>query len=211
MLTAKDLYQILLQTYSSPPWWSEDPYRVMVEAVLVQNTSFRNVRNTTASLPLSPSWILSLSREELIEKIRPCGAYQRKSATLYSITRWYVQYHWDPKEVRKISTDQLRKELLSFRGIGEETADVILTYAFYRPMPIIDQYTRRFLSRLGMDWKDDDWIRDFFCSTLPQQGKWLGNFHWLILEHSILCCKKTPLCGTCPFTRDALCKRSLIK
>ena len=82
MLTAKDLYQILLQTYSSPPWWSEDPYRVMVEAVLVQNTSFRNVRNTTASLPLSPSWIMSLSREELIEKIRPCGAYQRKSATL---------------------------------------------------------------------------------------------------------------------------------
>ncbi len=209
MLTAYDLYQKLSEYYPSPPWWSEDPYRVMVEAVLVQNTSFRNVRNTTNAFPLSPQWLSALSTDELTARIRPCGAYQRKASTLRALTNWYQQYQYNPQNVRGVSTSILRKELLALHGIGEETADVILTYAFYRPLPIIDHYTRQFLRRLGFSFQSDDQIRRFFNDGLSKEVKIFGNLHWLILEHSISYCKKNPLCGECPFRKEKLCEQLL--
>ncbi len=48
-----------------------------------------------------------------------------------------------------LDTDTLRRELLSVNGIGRETADNILLYAFERPVFVVDAYTRRMFSRLG--------------------------------------------------------------
>lgn len=64
------------------------------------------------------------------------------------------------------ANEALRSELLSTKGIGAETADVILVYALYQPSFVIDAYTRRFLSRLGFDFADDLEIRDFFVTKL---------------------------------------------
>ena len=43
MLTPSEIYRTLLAAYGRPRWWSEDPYRVMFQAVLVQNTAWANV------------------------------------------------------------------------------------------------------------------------------------------------------------------------
>ena len=69
----------------------------------------------------------------------------------FILTAWYHQYHFDPQAVQKEPMPRLRKELLSIRGIGTETADVILVYSFYKASFIIDAYTRRFLFRPGYD------------------------------------------------------------
>lgn len=58
-------------------------------------------------------------------------------------------------------------ELLSIWGIGTETADVILVYAFYQPTFIIDAYTCRILLRLGYEFADDTAIKSFFETGLP--------------------------------------------
>ena len=51
--------------------------------------------------------------------------------------------------VQGLPQEKLRKELLSLRGVGPETADVILVYSSYKPSFIVDAYTRRLLARLG--------------------------------------------------------------
>lgn len=101
------------------------------------------------------------------------------------------------------------QELLSIRGIGAETADVILVYSFYKASFIIDAYTRRFLSRLGYDISDDTTIKHFFETGLPEDAQFYGWYHWLILEHCISVCKKTPKCDICSLKDD--CKRKLSK
>ena len=63
MLTPSEIYQTLLAAYGRPRWWSEDPYRVMFQAVLVQNTAWANVEKTCAALGerIAPEKVARLS------------------------------------------------------------------------------------------------------------------------------------------------------
>jgi endonuclease-3 related protein len=101
--------------------------------------------------------------------------------------------------MRSLPLKQLRAELLALRGVGAETADVILVYAFHLASFIVDAYTRTFLTRLGCEFPDDAEIRRFFEEGLGRDATLYGRFHWLVLEHCIARCKKRPLCRGCPF------------
>lgn len=203
MLTPSEIYQALLAAYGRPRWWSEDPYQVMFQAVLVQNTAWVNVEKTCAALGerIAPEKVARLSSTELEEMIRPCGFRRSKASTIFSLTRWYQGYGFDQAAVRAIPQDRLRGELLALRGVGPETADVILTYAFYKPAFIVDAYTRRLLQRLGYRFPDDGAIRGFFEQGLPRDAEVYGHLHWLILDHGIQHCKKAPRCQGCCFAK----------
>ena len=211
MLNAEEIYKILLTAYGKPRWWSEDPFTVMFQSVLVQNTAWRSVEKTCASIgdKLTPEYIEGLSTEELEQLISPCGFYKAKARTIQALITWYRRYHFDRGEAQSVPMPDLRKELLSIRGIGEETADVILVYAFYQPAFIIDAYTRRFLLRLGGEFQDDTVVRHFFETGLREDAQLYGQYHWLILEHCISVCRKSPRCGQCAFRER--CKYSLSK
>ena len=84
MLSAEGLYGRLLAAYGRPPWWSEDAYTVMFQAVLVQNTAWTNVQRTCAAMggALSPANIAAMGQEELEGHIRPCGFCKGKARTV---------------------------------------------------------------------------------------------------------------------------------
>lgn len=201
MLTARVLYDTLLRQYGEPRWWSENPYQIMIEAVLVQHTTWNTVKKIRETIGenLSPDYIEVLPTESLEKLIRPCGFQKAKAKTIQALTSWYRKYHCDVEAVRKISPEQLRRELLALRGVGAETADVILVYCFRLPFFIVDNYTRLLLKRLGYSFKGDAEIKGFFDRGLDRDAALYGYCHWMILEHCIAKCKKKPLCEGCPF------------
>lgn len=209
MLNANELYHLFLDIYGKPRWWSDDPFTVMFQAVLVQNTSWNSVEKTCSAIQnkLTPEYISNLSVEELEILIRPCGFYKAKARTIQTLVTWFGQYDFNSETIQKTLMLKLRKELLSIRGIGAETADVILVYAFYKPSFIIDSYTRRLLLRLGYNFYNDAAIRQFFETDLPRDAQLYGWYHWLILEHCISFCRKSPKCDICPFREK--CKQLL--
>lgn len=201
MLTGEGVYQKLLAAYGKPRWWSDDPFVVMFQAVLVQNTAWSSVERTCAPLmdSLAPEYIARLTDGRLEELIAPCGFKKAKSRTIRALAEWFMGYDCDREHFSDIGTDTLRRELMAIRGVGEETADVILVYAIYRPRFIVDAYTRRLLERLGYGFASDDAIRRFFEESLPRDAEIYGRLHWLILEHCIAACRKKPNCESCPF------------
>lgn len=200
MISAEGLYRLLLTGYGEPLWWSDDPFTVMVQAILVQNTAWRNVEKATLLIGdmMAPEELDHLDGEELESLIRPCGFQKAKARAIRGIIGWFRSYAYDAAEASRKPTADLRMELLGIRGIGEETADVILVYALHKPSFIIDAYTRRLLGRLGYGFKDDREIRRFFEEGLPRDARLYGYLHWLILDHSIQSCRKTPSCASCP-------------
>jgi len=211
MLSAEEIYKILLTAYGKPRWWSDDPFTVMFQSVLVQNTAWSSVEKTCTPIgdKLTPEYIGNLRTVELEQLISPCGFYKAKARTIQALITWYRCYHFDRRKIQSVPMPDLRKELLSIRGIGNETADVILVYAFYQPTFIIDAYTRRFLLRLGYEFSDDTAIKNFFETGLKKDAQLYGWYHWLILEHCISVCKKSPDCDKCKFKEQ--CKYSLQK
>lgn len=205
MMTAKEIYNALLAAYGEPRWWSDDAFTVMLQSVLVQNTAWSNVEKTCAAISdkderkLTPEYIIGLPISELERMISPCGFFKAKARTIHALAAWFQNYGFDAKKAQAIPMASLRKELLAIKGIGAETADVILVYAFYQPSFIVDAYTRRFLGRLGCGFQNDAEIRNFFETGLEKDARVYGWCHWLILEHCISACKKKPDCGGCKF------------
>jgi len=102
-------------------------------------------------------------------------------------------------QIWTLITDSLREQLLSVHGIGPETADDILLYVYERPVFVIDAYTRRLFSRLGL--LDGELayekLRAAFEQTLPPDVEMFNEYHALIDHHAKQVCRPKPLCGAC--------------
>ena len=208
MLTSKGLYHRLLATYGPSEGWPGNRVTMMATAVMVQNTAWTAVVRAMERFPqeLTAQYLLALPIEELMDYIRPCGFMRRKAETIQTVMAWYGRYDFDAAQVEAVPQERLRQELLALKGIGEETADVILLYAFHKPVFVLDAYTRRLLSRLGGTAQTDAERRVWFTAGVPEADKVYADYHWLLLEHGKRYCKKRPLCEECPL-REACAQK----
>ncbi len=200
MLTSKELFDRLEAAFGPSQGWPGNTVTIMATAVMVQNTAWTAVVRAMARFPqeLTAEYLLALPVEELMDYIRPCGFMKRKAETIRTVMEWYGRYDFDETKVEAVPQERLRQELLALKGIGEETADVILLYAFHKPVFVLDTYTRRMLKRLGGTMQTDAERRAWFLMGIPHTAKMYDDYHWLLLEHGKHYCKKRPLCDECP-------------
>lgn len=92
----------------------------------------------------------------------------------------------------------VQQALLALPGIGAETADAILTYAFRMPSFVLATYTRRFLERLGYGFKTDEERRAFLTEGIEPNAD-MYDYHWALLEHGKARCGKRMKCYECMF------------
>jgi endonuclease-3 related protein len=179
-------------------------FEIMVGAVLTQNTSWNNVgislRILHDRLLLEPEALLKVSEEELARLIRSSGYFRQKSRKLRIAASYFLEKGFHKTGPASVPE---REELLSLWGIGAETADSVLLYAFGVPAVVIDAYTRRILERLGLAPGGDSAIRTFLAESTDGLEKSeaavrLNEFHALFVEHGKRYCKKrNPFCGEC--------------
>ena len=146
------LFYRLLEIYGEQHWWpskSGSRWEIAAGAVLVQNTAWSNVENALANLEsadlMSPGRILAIPDDELRGLIRPAGFFKAKCAYLKAVAACFIDHEEDFLKSDDILAS--RRQLLSVKGVGRETADDILLYAFQKPIFIIDAYTRRAAER----------------------------------------------------------------
>ena len=89
--------------------------------------------------------------------------------------------------------------MLSIHGIGPETADSILLYAAYRPVFVIDAYTKRIIGRLGIASASDSYesFQRLFMDNLQHDEKTFNEYHALFVRHGKEACRKQPMCEGC--------------
>ena len=201
------VYNKLFTAYGSQHWWPGDtPFEIMVGAVLTQNTAWTNVEKAIANLVrhdrLSAAGIIATRKDHLANWLRPSGYFNIKAARLKNFCRWYVEAGGFTA-LSQVDTDTLRDALLSVNGVGPETADDMLLYAFERPVFVIDAYTRRLFSRLGFI-AGDEAYEDIRLAVEDKLGPEVGlynEFHALIVIHAKAVCRVRPRCGDCLLRR----------
>ena len=222
-----ELYKVLLKYYGPQGWWPvvgnknindsdgyhpekynipntpEDRFQIVVGTILTQNTSWNNVRYVIDSLyaeeSLFPERILKLENKELAGKIRSSGYYNQKAIKLKKISEYFIS-----TGMLKTGLPPKREDLLNIWGVGPETADSILLYAFKYPVFVVDAYTKRLLIRLGIiekKYTSYSEIQLLFMDNLndnSENRKVFNEFHALIVKHGKVHCRKTPACKDCP-------------
>ena len=198
------VYHKLKKQYHGKKWWPMQndflprELEVCVGAILTQNTNWKNVEKALDNMRKA-----GLTKAEKIIKaknmektIKPAGFYKQKAKYLKNLCGFIVEYG-----AEKFFKSITREELMKIKGIGKETADSILLYACNKNHFVIDAYTKRIFSRMGIIDENSkyDEIKKFFESSLPRDRGLYKEFHAMIVEHAKNVCKKEPLCEKCIF------------
>ncbi|MBM3199741.1 hypothetical protein FJZ53_02300 [Candidatus Woesearchaeota archaeon] len=205
-------YKILSKEYGSQGWWpiidtksslsvydkrfpkrersSEEKFEICIGAILTQNTSWQNVEK--ALINLKKNNLLSLSKLEktdtkkIARLIKPSGYYNQKAKKVKELVKFL-----------KSGKDISRENLLSVWGVGPETADSILLYAYNKPVFVIDAYTKRIMNRLGFGQEDYGALQELFMKNLPKDAVLYNEYHALMVRLAKDFCRTVPVCECC--------------
>jgi endonuclease III related protein len=203
----KRLFLRLYSAFGPQHWWPADSsFEVMVGAILTQNTSWANVEKAILKLKerklLDARRLLMLSPDKLAVFIKSAGYYNLKAARLKNFIRFFfAMYAGDIKRMGSQDAMILRKQLLTVKGVGPETADSILLYALNKPVFVIDAYTKRIFSRHRLLSGDVTYeqAQDIFMRNLKNDAKLFNEYHALLVRlGKNYCRKQNPKCEICP-------------
>lgn len=222
------IYKVLFRSYGAQGWWplsdingtnptktgslrgyhigdysypkdKSQIFEICVGAIATQNTSWIQSEKVILGLrnnkSLSSKVVLEMSADNLKEIMKPAGYFNQKAKKIKIMAAFL-----ETKNYKKPT----REELLGLWGIGEETADSILLYAFAKLEFVVDTYTKRIFSRLGFFAEDAKYrdVKDLFENNLSKDIKIYQEYHALIVEHAKRFCLKTkPLCSDCLLSR----------
>jgi len=202
----REYYDALFARWGEQHWWpGETRLEMMLGAILTQNTAWTNVEKAVAGLRKSGvlDWgvLQRTPVKQIAEWIRPAGYFNQKAGYIKQmVDTLHRRFDGSENRLFALDTPTLRKELLSWKGIGPETADSILLYAAKRPVFVVDAYTKRFLARHGRCDQKTSYndIARLFTDNLPEDVQLYNEYHALIVRLGKEHCKTRPQCEGCP-------------
>ena len=159
----------------------DEVYEVILGTILTQNTAWTSAEKALLNLrkinAVNPERLQDLTDNTLKEAIRCAGFLNQKAEYIKEITKFFISLNGDIPS---------REELLRVKGVGNETADSILLYAYKQPEFVVDAYTRRIFIHNCLIKVDESYskIKKFFESNLTPDHVVYNEYHALIVEHA---------------------------
>jgi endonuclease-3 related protein len=220
----RKMHDTLFAAYGPQHWWpaqssSERRFEVIVGAYLTQNTSWKAVERSLGALrsanALTPDGLRGLPLTRLQDLIRPSGFVTRKAPALQAfLVLLDSEFRGSLDAMAEAPTLDLRRKLLALPGVGPETADAILLYAFHHPVPVADEYLRRITERHGLlplpvarNAHSYEALaaltqQAFAHDPAPARAQLYNEFHALTVAVGKAHCGSTQRCENCPLASD---------
>ncbi len=188
---------------------------MIMGAVLTQSVSWKNAESAISNLKengiMTFQDIYKIDLLILEELVKPARFYKQKALRLKYFVRFlFNNYKGSLDRMFAENLAMLRTEMLKVNGFGKETVDSILLYAGKKRIFVVDGYTKRVFSRLGL--VSDSWsyqeLQDFFMNNLNEHQSIFEDYHAQIVYLSrFICLKNNPKCVICPLNN--LCEHHL--
>jgi len=191
------------------PWRrSQDPYRVWVSEIMLQQTQVERVKDFYVRfLERFPTVAaLAAAAEHDVLRLWEGLGYYRRARQLHAAAKTIVADHAG-------EFPQTVAGLRSLPGIGRYTAGAIASIAFDLPEPIVEANSRRVIVRLAGhaapigSAAGDEPIWEIAAGLVPKQHP--GKFNQALMDlGALVCTPERPLCGTCPLASCCVAKRT---
>lgn len=182
---------------------SGSPFEVLVATILSQNTTdtsaMRAFNNLASTIPVTPTSLYKAGVRLISRAIKPAGIYRVKARHLWRLSKIIVEMNGgDFEEILRGDPHLVRERLKSLPGVGDKTADILLTvFGIMERLPI-DTHVYRVSSRLGlikagMGYEE---AHDLLVRTFREGSR--HEAHLLLITHGRRTCKaKSPQCTRC--------------
>lgn len=179
----------------------KDPFRILIGTLLSLRTKDETTGPAADRLfeaADTPGGMLDLDRELIEKLIYPVGFYRNKAKTIHSVCRVLIDRYGG--EV----PDDL-DELLSIKGVGRKTANLVITMGFDKPGICVDTHVHRICNRFGyLETDVPDETEMVLREKLPQD-LWIEINDLLVTWGQNICKPISPYCSKCVV--NGICER----
>jgi endonuclease-3 len=170
------------------------PYTILMATLLSLRTKDENTARVCSQLfknITTPQELLAIPINELEEIVKPTGMYRKKASVI--------------REVSQILIDKFnsivpntKEELLSMRGIGEKTANIVLNNAFDISIIAVDTHVHRIPNILGfIETETEKETQKALSDKVPKEYWSRLNFTIVSFGQTV-CLPRSPKCEVCP-------------
>jgi endonuclease-3 len=174
-----------------------DPFKILISCLLSLRTKDSNTESVSAKLfkvADTPKKIINIPIKKLEKLIYSSGHYKKKARTLQHVSSVLLEKY-------KGKVPNNRERLLSIKGIGPKTANIVLCFAYNRCVIPVDVHVHVVSNRLG-------WVRTKRAEdTEKELEKILPKIYWkeinglLVLHGKKFCQSFSPFCSKCPIEK----------
>jgi endonuclease III len=178
-----------------------DAFKILISCLLSLRTQDKNTEkasNRLFAIADTPQGISKLPLKKIEKLIFSSGHYKKKARTIKEVSKLILGKY-------KGKVPNNKEELLSIKGIGPKTANIVLSFAYGQQVLPIDTHCHRIPNRIG-------WIK----TKMPEQTekeleKIIEKKYWrefnstFVLFGKTICKPISPLCSQCPI--ENFCKK----
>jgi len=169
------------------------PFELLVAVVLSAQCTDKRVNQVTGVLFKNYNTAEKISKmniEELEQIIKPCGFYHNKAEAIKSLSNDIV--HKFNNEFPKT-----KQELKMLKGVGEKTANVVVSLVYNEPAIAVDTHVFRVSNRLGLAKANTPEKTQKQLEKVLDKNDW-SKFHYALVLHGRYVCKAIkPRCDEC--------------
>ena len=146
----------------------------------------------------TPHAMLELSARTIERAIYPVGFYRTKARVILGLSRDLLDRFEGgvPDDI---------DALLTLKGVGRKTANLVVTLGFDKPGICVDTHVHRISNRLGyVRTRTPDETETALRAKLPPRY-WIGYNDLLVTFGQNVCAPVSPKCSVCPVARQ--CRR----
>lgn len=172
---------------------SKDPYLVLISCVLSLRTKDKTTveaSNRLFKIADTPRKMLNIFPREMEKIIYPVGFYRTKAKTIHEINKRLVNNFGGKVPARL-------EDLLSFKGVGRKTANLVLGLGFGIPAICVDTHVHRISNRLGWVKSDKPEETEAQLAEIIPKKYWIDLNTILVSFGQNICLPVSPFCGKC--------------
>lgn len=180
-------------------------FKILISCLLSLRTQDKNteiVSKRLFSVVNTPEEIVKLPVKKLEKVIYSSGHYKKKARTLKYVSKILIEKY-------NSNVPKTREELLSIKGIGPKTANIVLAFAYQKDVLPIDTHCHRIPNRLGwVKTKTPEQTEKELEKILPK--KYWNEFNAIFVQFGKTICQPiSPWCGKCSI--EKYCPRIGVK
>jgi endonuclease-3 len=186
--------------------YPDNPYLILISCLLslrAKDMVTLPVSFHLFSMAITPDEMLHLSISHIESIIRPVNYYRRKALQLHAVSSDLIARFGG-----KVPDNLV--DLLSIKGVGLKTANLVLAEAFGIPAICVDTHVHRISNRLGIiQTKKVEDTEQALRKVLPEKY-WIIWNRLLAMLGQTICTPQSPFCLKCPLN-DICPKISVLK